>query len=171
MLTISRPLSAGQVRTYHAEEFSDARENYFTRGDRIRGQWHGHLARQWGLSGDVGKEHMERLADGLHPITGERLVRYQTARTHLNARGERVKTMAHRAGWGAAFSAPKSVSLTALVGGDERVREAHQASAAVAVDHLEHEVQARLGGPSAETTRNWVAATFEHDSARPVRRS
>ena len=55
---------------------------------------------------------------------------------YTNARGERVKTMEHRAGWDATFSAPKSVSLTALVGGDERVREAHRASVAVALDEV-----------------------------------
>jgi conjugative relaxase-like TrwC/TraI family protein len=77
--------------------------------------------------------------------------------------------MEHRAGWDATFSAPKSVSLTALVGGDERIREAHQQSVAVALDELERYVQARIGGNlPAETTGKWVAAKFEHDSARPV---
>ena len=77
--------------------------------------------------------------------------------------------MAHRAGWDATFSAPKSVSLTALVGGDDRVRDAHRASVRVALDEMERYVQARLGrNHPAETTGQWVAATFEHDSARPV---
>src|SRR2546425_1867861 len=77
--------------------------------------------------------------------------------------------MEHRAGWDATFSAPKSVSLTALVGGDERVREAHRESVGVALDELERYVQARIGGNlPAETTGRWVAAKFEHDSARPV---
>src|SRR3989442_523904 len=66
-------------------------------------------------------------------------------------------------------SAPKTVSLTALVGGDSRVREAHEASVDIALDELERYVQARLGGNHApESTGNWVAATFAHDSARPV---
>ena len=30
MLTISKPLSAGQAQSYHAEEFGNARENYYT---------------------------------------------------------------------------------------------------------------------------------------------
>ena len=77
--------------------------------------------------------------------------------------------MEHRAGWDATFSAPKSVSLTALVGGDERVREAHRESVRVALDEMERYVQARIGGNHpAETTGKWVAAKFEHDSARPV---
>src|SRR6202521_4357695 len=169
MLTISKPLSAAQVKTYHAEEFSDARTNYYTAGDQIRGHWHGQLARQWALTGDVQQEPYDRLADGQHPLTAEPLVRQQTARAYTNARGEHVTTMAHRAGWDATFSAPKSVSLTALVGGDARVREAHRASVAVALDETEAYVQARLGGNrAAETTGHWIAARFEHDSARPV---
>ena len=168
MLAISKPLSAAQARTYHAEEFSSARDNYYTMGDQVAGQWHGRLAELWGLRGEVNgcassgwrtESPTDRRAprppsDGL-PDT--------------NARGERVKAMEHRAGWDASFSAPKSVSLTALVGGDERVREAHRASVAAALDEVERYVQARLGGSlPAETTGRWVAARFEHDSARPV---
>jgi conjugative relaxase-like TrwC/TraI family protein len=169
MLTISKPLSAGQARAYHAEEFGNARENYYTEGERIAGEWHGKLAEQWGLKGEVREENFQRLSEGQHPMTGEQLVRYQTPREYANERGEKIKTMEHRAGWDATFSAPKSVSLTALVGGDERVREAHRESVSVALDELEKYVQARLGGNlPAETTGKWVAAKFEHDSARPV---
>ena len=132
MLTISKPLSAGQARRYHAEEFQNARENYYTEGDRIRGVWYGQLANRWGLIGEVREDQFQRLAEGQHPITGEQLVRYQTARETRNARGGTVTTMEHRAGWDATFSAPKSVSITALVGGDGRVREAHRESVRVA---------------------------------------
>jgi conjugative relaxase-like TrwC/TraI family protein len=169
MLTISNPLSAGQALAYHAEEFSNASENYYTQGDQIRGEWHGKLAEQWGLPGEVGEEHFQRLTEGQHPITGEQLVRHKAAREYVNEHGQKIRTMEHRAGWDATFSAPKSVSLTALVGGDERIREAHQQSVAVALDELERYVQARIGGSlPAETTGKWVAARFEHDSARPV---
>lgn len=169
MLTISKPLSAGQARTYHAEEFSNARANYYTEDERIPGEWHGKLAEEWSLKGEVREEQFHRLSEGQHPITGEQLVRHQTAREYLNEKGERIKTMEHRAGWDATFSAPKSVSLTALVGGDERVREAHRESVAVALNELEKYVQARLGSNlPAETTGKWVAVRFEHDSARPV---
>src|SRR5438093_5346106 len=169
MLTISKPLSAGQARRYHAEEFQNARDNYYTEGDLIRGVWHGQLAERWGLAGNVREDQFERLAEGQHPITGEQLVRHQTARETKNARSDAVTTMEHRAGWDATFSAPKSVSLTALVGGDERVREAHRESVRVALRELEPYTQARLGGNRRpETTGNAVAALFEHDSARPV---
>jgi len=169
MLTISKPLSASQAQSYHAEEFGNARENYYTEADQIRGEWHGKLAEQWGLRGEAREEHFQRLSEGQHPITSEQLIRHQAAREYMNRRGEKVSAMEHRAGWDATFSAPKSVSLTALVGGDERVREAHRESVGVALDELEHYVQARIGGNlPAETTGKWIAAKFEHDSARPV---
>src|SRR6267378_2368146 len=169
MLTISNPLSGGQAQAYHKEEFANAQENYYSEGDRIGGEWHGKLAEQWGLKGEVNEEHFERLANGHHPITGEQLVRHQTAREYVNERGETVSTMEHRAAWDATFSAPKSVSLTALVGGDDGVRQAHRDSVKIALNELEKFVQARIGGNHpAETTGKWVAASFEHDSARPV---
>ena len=77
--------------------------------------------------------------------------------------------MEHRAGWDATFSAPKSVSLTALVGGDDRVREAHRESVRTALDEMEKYAQARMGGNvPAQTTGQWAVAKFEHDSSRPV---
>jgi hypothetical protein len=61
------------------------------------------------------------------------------------------------------------VSLTALVGGDERVREAHRESVRVALHELERYTQARIGNVHVpETTGKFIAATFEHDTARPV---
>src|SRR5246500_1384275 len=106
---------------------------------------------------------------GQHPQTGEQLVRQRASYQYQDADGRTIKTMEHRAGWDATFSAPKSVSLTALVGGDERVREAHRESVRVALDQLERYTQARIGGNHPpETTGKFIAAKFEHDTARPV---
>ena len=62
MLTISKPLSAGQAQTYHKEEFANAKENYYSEGERISGEWQGRLAQEWGLRGAVQEEHFQRLA-------------------------------------------------------------------------------------------------------------
>src|ERR1700756_4421726 len=106
---------------------------------------------------------------GQHPQTGKQLVRQRASYEYQDADGKTVKTMEHRAGWDATFSAPKSVSLTALVGGDQRVREAHRQSVSVALDELERYPQARIGGNHPpETTGRFIAAKFEHDTARPV---
>src|SRR5215471_4359180 len=169
MLTLSKPLSAAQAHTYHQQEFSNSKDNYYTEGEKVRGEWHGRLAASWGLRGEVNEQHFARLADGQHPITEEQLVQHRASYEYANGQGETIRPMAHRAAWDATFSAPKSVSLTALVGGDERVRAAHRESVNVALDQLEKYVQARIGGNHpAETTAKWVAAKFEHHSSRPV---
>jgi conjugative relaxase-like TrwC/TraI family protein len=169
MLTISKPLSAGQARTYHAREFVSQEQNYWSRDQQGHSEWQGQLAEQWGLQGAVASEHFARLSEGQHPQTEEQLVRHQPARTYDGKFGREVTSVEHRAGWDATFSAPKSVSLTALVGGDDRVREAHRESVRVALGELERYTQARIGNVHApETTGKFVAATFEHDTARPV---
>jgi conjugative relaxase-like TrwC/TraI family protein len=169
MLTISRPLSAGQAQTYHAKEFTAEAQNYWKQGDSISGEWQGKLAERYGLSGPVAAEDFARMSEGRHPQSGEQLVRQRASYEYQDADGKTVKTMEHRAGWDATFSAPKSVSLTALVGGDHRVREAHRESVRVALDELERYTQARIGGNHpAETTGRFAVAKFEHDTARPV---
>jgi conjugative relaxase-like TrwC/TraI family protein len=169
MLTISKPLSASQAQAYHAKEFTSAEQNYWKQSDRALGEWHGKLADKFGLAGGVDEEHFARLADGQHPITGEQLVQHRIVQQYEGADGKAVAPIEHRAGWDATFSAPKSVSLTALVGGDDRVREAHRHAVNIALTELERYTQARIGGNNpAETTGQFIAAKFEHDTARPV---
>jgi conjugative relaxase-like TrwC/TraI family protein len=169
MLSISQPLSAGQARTYHAREFASSEQNYWSRDQQGHSEWQGRLAGEWGLAGAVGAEHFARLSEGQHPQTEAQLVRHQTAKTYDGKFGREVTSVEHRAGWDATFSAPKSVSLTALVGGDDRVRVAHRESVRAALSELERYTQARIGNIRApETTGKFAAATFEHDTARPV---
>jgi len=169
MLTISKPLSASQARTYHEREFASEKQNYWSRDQQGHSEWQGRLAEQWKLTGSVESEHFARLSEGQHPHTAEQVVRHQVSRTYEGKFGKEVTSAEHRAGWDATFSAPKSVSLTALVGDDERVREAHRESVRTALRELERYTQARIGNVNApETTGKFVAATFEHDTARPV---
>src|SRR5579884_2128866 len=169
MLNISKPLSASQAQTYHEKEFTAAAQNYWKHGDAILGEWHGRLAGNFSLAGAVGAEEFARLSEGQHPQTGEQLVQHRQRHEYQTADGKTVTSVEHRAGWDATFSAPKSVSLTALVGGDDRAREAHREAVNTALNELEKYVQARIGGNhAAETTGQFVAAKFEHDTARPV---
>src|SRR5277367_3156859 len=169
MLTISKALSSGQARTYHAREFISEKQNYWSHDQQDHSEWQGKLADKWGLRGAVGDEHFARLSEGQHPDNAAQLVKHQPARTYENEYGKQITSTEHRAGWDATFSAPKSVSLTALVGGDDRVREAHRESVRVALQELERYTQARIGNVHApETTGKFIAATFEHDTARPV---
>src|ERR1700733_7801663 len=169
MLTISKPLSSSQAQTYHAKEFMSAEQNYWKQGHPILGEWQGLMAERDGLAGAIGELHFARLSEGQNPLTGEQLVRHRNGQEYTTADGTTVKPVEHRAGWDATFSAPKSVSVTALVGGDDRVREAHRQAVTTALTELGRDTQARIrGNRAAETTGKFVAAKFEHDTARPV---
>jgi conjugative relaxase-like TrwC/TraI family protein len=169
MLTISKPLCATQAQTYHRKEFTAKEQNYWSQRSEICGEWQGRLAENFALAGAVSADEFARLSQGQHPQTAEQLVRQRASYEYADANGKTVKTMEHRAGWDATFSAPKSVSLTALVGGDDRVRAAHRESVRIALEHLEYYTMARIGGNHpAEATAKFIAAKFEHDTARPV---
>ena len=80
------------------------------------------------------------------PLTGEHLVRHSPAKTYEERGGKEITSVKYRAGWDSTFSAPKSVSLPALVGDDEQVREAYRASVRVALGELERSTNARVEG-------------------------
>src|SRR5258708_30968026 len=171
MLTISKPLSAGQAQTYHQKEFTAKEQNYWSQCGVTAGEWQGRLAEQFGLAETVSAEDFAKLSQGQHPETGEQLVQQRASYEYQDADGKTIKTMEHRAGWDATFSAPKSVSLTALVGGDDRVREAHRESVTTALEQLEHYTQARIGGNHPpDTTGKFIAAKLQHDTTRPLDR-
>jgi conjugative relaxase-like TrwC/TraI family protein len=164
MVDPSKPLVPSKVKEYYRSEYSAASNSYFSQGDALQGQWHGQLAGEFGLVGAVGGEAFDRLAEGQDPNSGAQMIAHRE--THLTREGKEVP---HRAAWDLTFHAPKTVSLTALVGNDERVRDAHREAVVNTLDYLERYTQARIGGNNPpETTKNWVAATFEHDTARPV---
>src|SRR6266536_3719768 len=168
MMTMSKALSAGQAKDYYRQEFTSAKENYYSESGEVRGQWYGRLAEECGLKGEVTSEQYERLVAGQDPHTGEQLVRPVKSREEVNRYGEEITTSEHRAGWDATFSAPKSVSLAALVGNDERIRVAHREAVNEALKVFEEFTQARMGGNKpAITTGKMIAAQFEHTAARP----
>ncbi len=170
MLTISKePLSSSQAQRYHKLDYTSESQSYYKQDGAVQGEWQGQLAQKYGLAGVVRAEDFAQLGEGRHPQTGQELVRHRTAQEYTAADGTTIKSVEHRAGWDATFSAPKSVSLTALVGGDQRVRDAHRAAVTTALSELERYTQARIGGNNpADTTGKFVAAKFEHDTARPV---
>jgi conjugative relaxase-like TrwC/TraI family protein len=170
MMTLSKALAAGQAKDYFGAEYTSTQESYYSEDEVVKGKWFGRQAEAWQLQGEVDSEHFERLCEGQHPLNGDQLVRHVTPHKYENAYGETIETSEHRAGWDATFSAPKSVSLAALVGGDERLLAAHDRSVDIALNELEKYVQARIGGNHpAQTTGKMIAAKFQHDSARPDR--
>src|ERR1051326_384361 len=99
MLTISKPLSAGQAQTYHQKEFTAKEQNYWSQRGVIAGEWQGRLADEFALSGAVSSEDFANLSQGLHPSSGAQLVRQRSSYEYQDADGKTIKTMEHRAGW------------------------------------------------------------------------
>lgn len=164
MVSISNALNAGDAQQYHQKDYANKEQAYYTQNQEVTGQWQGKLAEKMGLTGAVTAEQFQRISEGFHPQTGEALVQHKNTRE-----GAESKTAEHRAGWDATFSAPKSVSLTAIVGEDHRVRTAHREAVTAALNEMERYVHARMGGNlPTQNTGKWAVAKFEHDSSRPV---
>lgn len=168
MMTMSKSLGIKQAKTYYHNEYSSPRENYYTESEQVAGVWVGRIAEDWDLRGAVKTDEYERLCDGQHPLTGEQLIKHVVAKTYDNQYGHEITSKEHRAAWDATFSAPKSVSLAALIGEDAHIRAAHQESVQESLKEIEAYTQARMGGSRpANTTARMIGVRFEHDSSRP----
>ncbi len=135
-------------------------DNYYTENNTLaqeHSQWWGQGAKVMGLSGTVDPATFTRLLQG-HLPNGERL-------------GKKVdgETL-HRPGFDLTFSAPKSVSILALLGGDERVFKAVERATDKALELIERE-QAKTrvmkdGVLMTERSGKLVVARFLHDLSR-----
>src|SRR5436190_5452866 len=69
------------------------------------------------------------------------------------------------------FSPPKSVSIAALIAGDERIAESHERAVRVALAEFEMFAATRVRKHKANEsrlTKNLVAALFTHDTSRAL---
>lgn len=80
-----------------------------------------------------------------------------------------IEAVQHRAAWDMVFTPAKSVSATALPGGDERIIKIHERAVKEGLRYAERSLQVKMGGLRvSETTEKMVSALFLHDTARPV---
>ena len=96
--------------------------DYYDEGQRVAGEWFGLGAERLGLSGKVRAEDFLRLCENQHPATGETLTQRLNT-TRMDEAGDNAAN--RRIFYDFTFSPPKSVSVAALVGEDERILEAH----------------------------------------------
>lgn len=147
MLSLSNVSSGAAAASYY-----EAADDYYA-GQGSPSAWWGAGAQALGLAGAVDAQAFARLLDGRLPH-GELL--------HHAAAGR-------RGGTDATFSAPKSVSLQALVGGDARLIEAHRRAVDQALAHAQSLAACRLtvaGKTSSVSAQGLVVARFEHDLSR-----
>jgi conjugative relaxase-like TrwC/TraI family protein len=163
VLTI-RAMAGGEGYTQRHLQQSD----HYDQKRTVEGQWHGRGAELLGLSGTVSSEDFESLRQGLDPKTGE-FLRQRQGSDRISADGaEQSKA---RSLYDMTFSAPKSVSVMAIVGGDERLIAAHETAVRETLQEAEKysATRVRLAGLNENrTTGNWVVAAYTHDTSREL---
>ena len=141
------------------------RDGYYAKDDpehRNASTWQGKGAEALGLFGAVDPDTFQAILEGHVPDgSGRRL-----------GRRDKGGEITHRPGRDLTFSAPKSVSLAALVGGDERVVKAHDRAVARTLSWVEENTaKTRMADPGTKRmiqvgNQKTVVATFRHDTSR-----
>ena len=151
--------SPAQGSAYYEED------GYYAKDDprhRSASAWAGRGAEDLGLEGPVDADVFRAVLEGEVPDGSGR---------RLGRRGKDGRIL-HRPGRDLTFSAPKSVSIAALVGGDGRIVDAHDRAVKATLAWVEgNAAETRVQDP--ETRRmvrasgqEIVAATFRHDTSR-----
>ncbi|WP_035889975.1 MobF family relaxase [Kosakonia radicincitans] len=150
MMSPAPIVSAGEAAGYYSNK-----DNYYFLG-QLESEWLGEGASQLGLEGTVRSDQLTAVLEGRLP-DGSRL-------------GKEINgNHTHRPGHDLTFSAPKSVSILALIGGDKALLEAHQHAVRVAAGYVEKLISAREtvdGRTSIVHTGKMVAALYTHDTSR-----
>lgn len=146
--------------------------DYYAESNRVFGEWIGKGAETLGLAGVVEQRQFVRLCENAHPQTGERLtVRLKQTRKENAGTSDEHEAANRRVFFDFTFSPPKSVSIAALVGNDERILTAHREAVKTAVGELEQFASTRVRQAGVNVDRptgNIVAALFEHETSRAL---
>ena len=134
-----------------------SKEDYYSEGQEVRGEWQGIGAEKLGLSGLVNQAAFDALCENKKPGTDERL-------TQRNKDNRIV-------GYDFNFHCPKSVSVAYEFTRDERILEAFKVAVTQTMREIETESKTRVrqkGADENRVTGNLVWAEFVHFTARPV---
>ncbi|MCG9966026.1 conjugative transfer relaxase/helicase TraI [Shewanella cutis] len=157
-LSEEKNLNLPDVSLEKTPSANDGEANYYLKEQSAEPntQWFGKLAELEGMLGKPVEEF--QLKDVLAGSLNDQTLKTQNS----NARN----------GFDFTFSAPKSVSLLALVGGDKRLMTAHDDAVKFALSHIEQDAaQARQTDPgtketSFENTGNLLFAMVRHKTSR-----
>lgn len=158
MISLSKIKNSGAASRYFEGGDYYAKDDG---GNSTMGTWSGEAASHLKLDREVSIPQFKNLLDGKLP-TGEQLGK--------PTGGDEAK--AHTKGWDITFSAPKSVSIMALVAGDKRLIEAHESAVKTALGYTEKNfVTTRVsedGQTKHEKTQNAAFASFTHTTSRSL---
>lgn len=143
--------------------------DYYAENERVQGEWLGAGATLLGLNGRVTRDEFLALCENQHPNSGELLT--QRRNTVRRSASNDSDVANRRVFYDFTFSPPKSVSVAALVAGDERIIAAHADAVKIALGELEQFAAARVRSGKSNTDRrtsNIVSALFQHDTSRAL---
>ena len=134
-------------------------DNYYSKAEaESQSKWFGSGAEALGLAGKVDSASFQNLLEGKSP-DGRKLLR-----------GKKVDPKKHRAGFDLTFSAPKSVSMAVLMGGDRQLEQAHRIAVERTLKIIEQQyTQARVWDGQQQqkiNTGNLIVAQFHHTTSR-----
>lgn len=132
--------------------------DYYKKGADEHSEWGGAIAAELGLSGSVDHDRFKALLAG--KVGDQQFGRHR-------AGGE----IEHHPGWDFAVNAPKSVSIMALVAGDDRIVVAHERAVSSALTWLEEHAALRHrsdGEIVHETTGRLLFARFTEHASREL---
>lgn len=161
MLSMDCVKNAAQAASYFESE------NYYTKEAGLElNYWWGDGAERLGLKGDVDAEQFRRVLEGYLP-DGHIIERATVRPEHQKERNERFL------GTDATFSAPKSVSLAALVQGETWLVDAHRTAVSRALEYGQENCAFSVGKSKGKSifvqSDNLLVACFTHDTARQVK--
>lgn len=139
-----------------AAHYFENTDDYYAK-EGHRGEWQGDGAKQLGLEGKVNQEDFKQLLDGYLTTTGEKV------------RNSKAANSKDRKGIDFTLSAPKSVSIQALINGDERILKAHDDAVKATIKAMEKLAVARKKEKNIsfrEHTNKLVVASFRHELSR-----
>lgn len=132
--------------------------DYYTKDGDEHSLWGGEIAKDLGFEGKVDPELFRSLLAG------------KVAQQQLGRYGKEGKVR-HHPGWDFAVSAPKSVSVMALVADDERIVAAHEQAVGAAITYLEEHAGLRRrddGEIRHITTGRLLFARFTEHASREL---
>lgn len=150
----------------HAASYFES-ENYYTKDTGLEvNYWWGEGAKRLSLEGDVDAGQFQEVLEGYLP-GGHVLGRATVKPENQDKRRERFL------GTDATFSAPKSVSLAALVQGETWLVEAHKKAVSRALEYGQKNCAVSVGKSEGRSkfdqSGNLLVACFTHDTARQVK--
>ena len=170
MLTMKAQYSLRNAESYFREHLGVG--DYYMEGRSDSGQWFGDGAKELGLAGVTTENEFMNLCRNLHPQSGEQLTpRLNSKRVRVDKDGNIHESANRRVFYDFTLSPPKSVSIAALVGNDQRIIEAHDEAVTVALRELQAYAATRVRKQNQyahRVTGNVVGAVFRHDTSRDL---